>query len=242
MFSQIESMLNGHDPNSIAKPLRPIVRYQGQCLKIGRPLDTVMIMMAGVTGSGKSTTINKVFDDQLCETGSKKAVTHTVSMISKLLTVPDDECPVKAYLSFVDVPGTNDDDRSREHENIAMVRHFRNECPLLNRKSADEINTINKFPIKVRDKVYPNLVLLTVDANDNRMMGPDSAFRQSLKILKDSNLVDTEAVNLIVVATHSMSLAILSDAYTESKRSVESQIFEIVEEISGCYQISCCIC
>ena len=150
---EIESILNGHDPYSIAKPLRPIAKYQGQCLKIGRPLDRVLIMMSGKTGSGKSTTINKLFEDNgLCPTGSDQAETHTVSMISKLLTVPDDECPVKAYLSFVDVPGTNDDDSSREQDNIAKVRQFRNECTLLNRKSTDEINSIKNIPIQVNQQ------------------------------------------------------------------------------------------
>lgn len=105
-----------------------IQQYSFNGLTNGRPLDCGIIVVAGESGSGKSMTINKLFeDDNLCAVSDESSQTTEVTKYIKKLLVTDVGPPqISADLVFVDVPGSLDSDRTNETGNFAKILQFRN--------------------------------------------------------------------------------------------------------------------
>ena len=213
----------------VDQPYRQLLRYPLNSLKIGRPLNTVMIFMAGQSGSGKSTTINKLFEDDLCKTSSSTSGTHEVTEYRKLLDVKNEQFPLQGYLSFVDAPGTHDVYAVKDTENIKTIKRFRKENYALKKIPRAKSNDLFKsMALNIRKHVYPNLILLTFNATDNRIEGPDSKFAQTLKVIKETGLFDKKRNNLIVVVTHSMSLGIMTEEYIAETTKLKKLLKRIV--------------
>ena len=194
--------------------------YSVQSLNIGRPLDRAMIVMMGETGTGKSTTINNLFEcEELSPTHSSTSTTAEVTEYGILLDVSDSK--LKGFLSLVDVPGTFDTNWSHRDRNFATVGKFRDEHPSL--KDVDADNTTKLL--------YPNLVLVTFNATDERIKGKDSFFNLTLKNIKDSNLVDRERNNLIIVATHCASLSIAPEAYKKKQARIRNLVARLTYDV-----------
>lgn len=214
-------------------PAQKIVhKYCGGALLGGRALNSAIIFMAGASGSGKSSTINALFDDNnLCKTSDNRSETEHVAVVRKLLTVTGENPPVQGYLNFVDVPGSHDTDRSKEIRNRNVIRNFRNNCPELRNRSGLYL----KFT-RVEKNVYPNVVMFVIDATDERLGGKDSRLAQSLASLKASgDLIDDNRNNVIVVLTHAASLGLRPEKFQEKferRCSTIKEQFQVILNIS----------
>ena len=152
--------------------------------------------MYGQPGAGKSTTINNLFNnDNLCPISSKQSMTERVSEIERILTVSDEtfEAYVKASLALIDVPGTFDWDKSKKESNLNAVLAFHADAAekqqdndtkyitaeinnLKVKMTTKVIKDVNVFTTNIRKETYPNLVLLCIKSDDNRMCGKDPPF------------------------------------------------------------------
>lgn len=206
-----------------------VLEYSGSAIYRGRPINGVMIVLVGRSGTGKSTTINQLFDDpSLCESSSSQSETSEVTIYTKKLQIrtKDETLKIGAEISFVDVPGYSDTTLEKEDANFKKILEFRSTSVALKDRKFSSFGSYLG-----RDKVYPNLVLLTVKASDNRLDGQDSMFRNSLKLLQMQELVDVKLNNLIVVTTHACEMAVNPKIYTSTKRERTELIQKIVAEV-----------
>jgi predicted GTPase len=196
----------------------------------GRPLDKVLIMMAGQSGTGKSTTINRLFqDDQLCTVSESRSETSEVHQCTKTLAVRSVNPAISSSLTFVDVPGSLDTDSRREALNQTKILYFRkNEMSLKSRSVPLKYKALG-----ISEKVYPNLVLFVFNSMEKRMDGPDSNLRKSLKMLLDTDIVDRKHPNILVVGTHAGSLPRNRTKFTERTALVTKVIEDAVHQVLG---------
>lgn len=207
---------------------RTIQLYSGNALKIGRPLDCSMIYLAGLSGSGKSSTINSLFEDNsLCPTSEAHSNTKNVFLIEKTICATNENPAVRGRLVLVDNPGFLDSNNA-DLENLAILKQFRNDSEEL----ADRRGAVPKNREKVRPSVYPNIVLFVVNGNDERMGGTTSPFAKSLKIFEAAlDLIDYEWNNVIVVLTHAVGMASKKEKFEEKLKLRTKIIQEQFEEI-----------
>lgn len=126
-LKQFVEKLPSHQ-TSLTEKQRTIRLFSGNALKIGRPLDCVMIYLAGLTGSGKSSTINSLFEDNsLCATTSAHSKTINVFLIEKTICANKENPAVTGRLVLVDTPGFFDTNNG-DLENLAVLKQFRNDC------------------------------------------------------------------------------------------------------------------
>ena len=70
-------------------------------------------------------------------------------------------------------------------------------------------------------KSYSNVILLCINAIENRYEGPSSRLTRSLKILNDLNIIDREKPNLVIALTHACAIAHVN--VKEWKKQLESK-------------------
>jgi len=228
--------------------VKQICRYTGAALAANRSCSNVLIMMAGQSGAGKSTTINKLFNnDNLCKTSSNTSATSTVWEIEASLIIKDHDLPLmKTSLMFLDVPGALDVDSSKLESNQNIVKKYLTTSPYLSprptkildvyakreKSSGSDLRWRREEGVwKSYTKVFTNLVLLSVNATDNRMVGNDSDLHRTLKMLKELDVVDMERPNLIVVATNAASLARNRELYIKKVQEITLNIRELIVKV-----------
>jgi len=102
-----------------------ICRYSGSAVAANRSCGNVIIMMAGRTGAGKSTTINKLFDDDdLCETSNNTSGTKSVWEVEAPINLSSCTPVVRTSLVFVDIPGSLDVEESKRKSNEAIITKY----------------------------------------------------------------------------------------------------------------------
>ena len=188
---------------------------------IKRPLQTAMILLVGVTGAGKSSTLNHFLDmkegDPVALTNDAEPETRETS--EYVLGVDDPDSDVcELTISIVDTPGLND----TEGEN-------QDACNVLS------IQSFFKTHPSFRDKqIYPNLVFLVVKATDDRVKGPKSNLTKCLRGIKLLNVVDKNHPNLVVVVTACCSSPYgKPDKWMEKMKKKKSDILTVVFEVLG---------
>ena len=161
----------------------------GSSLKAHRSPYESMIFLYGLTGAGKSSTLNHLFKYDLIPTSARQSCTRTV--VELVATMDSPHWDVTGLdLGFVDTPGYGDTSFS-DMENIAKVDCFISKHPFLKSEFA---------PFKF----YPNIVLIVSSIIDNRMVGENSNFSKMLRILSKLNIVDKARPNVVIVLTHAM--------------------------------------
>ena len=154
-------------------------------LKAHRSCNEAIIFLYGVSGAGKSTTLNHLFNAELIPTSAKESTTDFViewvsSMHSMHWRVSNLE------VGFIDVPGWGDSE-GRDATNFALMKQLLSVHPILG--------------CKVR-KFYPNIVLIVFNSNDNRMLGSNSSAMKMLQTLSKLDIVDKRRPNVVIVLTH----------------------------------------
>lgn len=206
--------------------------YVKSALEIGRSLNSCIIVTAGISGTGKSSLINSLFDKKISEIGNGESVTHEVLPYSVGLQAVDNAyssenntIKVCGKLTIVDVPGYQDTNSSQDFFNEKKIQNFVKNFPALKRRSISlKQVTLLLNQIDVREKVYPNAVILVMKATDTRCVGKDSAFSKALRQLMKENLIDTLHSNFILVVTYAMSLGTKKKMFLESKDQVTNDL------------------
>jgi GTP-binding protein EngB required for normal cell division len=234
--------------------VRVFCKYSARSLMFGRPLSKTVIMTFGQSGAGKSSLINFIFDDEtvstkpLCDVNDRTSTTTAVFQHERCFTVPDRELGlnVRTSLALVDVPGTSDTREHGDQQNFCTISKFLEESTDLQAiefnmdglfdqisysdKVWKALDTATKqrilLQMKVREQVYPNVVMLVVRINDNRIDGEKSALTKTLKTLEDYMILDKEYPNLLVVVTHSFQVRewFYNDNVTKIREQIERAI------------------
>ena len=205
------------DPNpSFEEPRAKLLSFINDSKGIRRAINHVSIMLVGNTGSGKSSTINHLFNtsegSQLAPTNSTQSETRITSEFILSTDDPDYEV-TDLQIGIVDTPGFNDTNGYKQ--------------------DACNFYSIKKF-YKTHPKLagcYPNLIFLLVEATDNRIKGPNSNLSKSLRCLKQLGLVDHHYPNVVAILSFCCSVSyknvtIWNEKMEEKKTIVRDIIFQ----------------
>ncbi len=168
----------------------------------------------------------------MCQTSSLKSSTRDPVMVQKRLVCSQARGPpIEGILSLVDLPGNFDTDNRKEVCNLASIRKFVDSMFA----SREGISILAESRGKnARSRVFPNLVLFTLKATDNRLEGNNTDLRKALTLLKThGDLIDTEIPNLIILITHVCSLGLEATYFNEDLKEKRAVITKTVREVMG---------
>ena len=192
------------------------MRMIGSSIEAKRACNEAIIFTYGVTGTGASATLNHLFNYEIIPTSDSKS--QTTSVTEYVSTLRSDEWKAdNLRICFIDPPGFGD--TKGDHKDIMNLA------------------TIEEFISKQRHlgtkfyKCYPNIVLITVNANDYRMQGEHSQFNIMLNALRHFELVDTRKPNLVIAMTHVMSIP--KSNFTKRVQEQSDCIQKMIQETFG---------
>ena len=163
----------------------PAVKLFSSSLHAHRSCNEAILFLYGVSGAGKSSTLNHLFSADLIPTSATRSATDSVT--EWVSSVHSEHWRVSNLeVGFVDVPGWGDSE-GRDATNFALMQQFLSVHPILGSK-------LRKF--------YPNIVLLVINSNDNRMLGSEASAHRMLTSLSKLDIVDKKRPNLVIVLTH----------------------------------------
>ncbi|CAC5409091.1 DHH [Mytilus coruscus] len=167
----------------------PAMRMAAIAMNMKRSPNQVFLLLVGLSGSGKSSTVNYLFDKKIAKTGDSKSVTHSTTEYVLQLKSSEWRIP-DLKLSMIDSPGFGDTDGlEQDAKNVMSIKYFLASHPFM------------------RKNRYPNLVMIVQNINDNRIEGESSNFAKMLKGLRKVGAVDPYNPNVVVVLTHAASVA-----------------------------------
>lgn len=155
---------------------------------MNRAPNQVFILLVGLTGAGKSSTVDyllgtNIGETKLLQSEERSTIEYAVKLKSTKYKIPD------IQLSIINTPGLSDTNGlEQDARNIMSIKYF------LERNS------------NIRNR-YPNLVMMILNINNNRFTGHSSSLAQFLIGINDINAIDCINPNVVVVLTHAMSIA-----------------------------------
>ena len=189
----------------------------GSSLKAYRNPYEAMIFLYGITGHGKSSTLNHLFKTELIPTSDNKSCTKDV--IEYVATMDSIHWNVtELELGFVDTPGFGDTaSGEKDIENLAKIDNFISNHPFL------------RSPFSP-NRLYPNIVMIVTSVNDKRMGDLNSQFAKMLRMLSKLSVIDKVRPNVVIVLTHAMSIRPLTRFSEYMKKK-----FELVDNLARLY-------
>ena len=186
----------------------PAVNMFSSSLQAHRSCNEAILFLYGVSGAGKSSTLNHLFSADLIPTSATESATDSV--IEWVSTMHSDNWHVSNLeVGFVDVPGWGDSE-GRDATNFALMQQFLSVHPILGSKWR---------------KFYPNIVLIVFDTNDNRMLGIEASATKMLNALSKLDIVDKNRPNVVIVLTHVCSH---SPSSFKDKLVAQSEIYKSI--------------
>ena len=179
-------------------------------MMIKRSFNHVSIVFLGLTGAGKSTTVNHLLGVDLAKTSETQSETRSTK--EYIINSKDPEHEVKGVsLGLVDTPGFCDTDGPEQDAcNLLSIQRFFRTHPTLS-------------------GCYPNLILLFVNANDNRKMGENSKMGKSLRCVKQLGLAEPKNPNVVTILTHACSIQKENDEeWTKELNNIKKSVSKIV--------------
>ncbi|CAB4028571.1 GTP-binding A [Paramuricea clavata] len=179
LFQEAYSLgLIGQNPDL---PRAKLIDHIKSSKMIGRSINHVSILLVGLSGVGKSATINHLLrtKDEIAKTSYFETGTRSTQEFIVYGSAPRYEVE-GLPLGVVDTPGFGDTDGLYQDAcNFFSIQEFFHTHPKLTGH-------------------YPNLIFVIVKANDNRF----SEFVKWLEHIKLQNLVDRNNPNVVAVITH----------------------------------------
>ncbi|KAF0548420.1 GTP-binding protein A [Gigaspora margarita] len=170
------------------------------------------IILFGLSGAGKSSTINNLFDKELAATGSERSQTKVITEFK--CEINDSRIGIKNLgISIIDGPGLEDSKGVQEDaKNILCYKQFLENHPQL-------------------CSVRPNIIMIVANVNDKRLgdsENMETPFARMLKGIKNClNILDYKRPSVIFVLTNLQSLP-----KKTLKEDLSSQI-NLVKELSS---------
>ena len=169
----------------LSRTQHPAMKMFGSSIQAHRSCNEAILFLYGISGAGKSATLNHLFDSDLILTSDNISCTDSVT--EWVSTFASEHWKVfNLEVGFIDVPGWGDS-LGKDAANLSLIQHFLAIHPILG-------SDIRKF--------YPNIVLLVFNSNDNRMFGDESRAQKMLQSVSKLNIVDKEHPNVVIVLTH----------------------------------------
>ena len=198
-------------PNSsLEKPRAKLLKCIYSSMKIGRSFNHVSFLLLGTTGAGKSSTVNHLLGIHLAKTSDEMSETRSTREF--VVHDSDPKYEVEGLsLGLIDTPGFCDTDGSKQDAcNFLSIKRFFRTHPTLS-------------------GCYPNLVFLVVRATDRRVIGVNSEFGKSLRIIKQLDLVDPNNPNVVAILTHACSIRKKTDEeWTKELDMIKSKVSKII--------------
>ncbi|XP_052105983.1 uncharacterized protein LOC127738687 isoform X2 [Mytilus californianus] len=191
------------------------MKMAATAIQMKRSPNQVFLLLIGLSGSGKSSTVNYLFDKNVAKTGDSLSVTrstteYVLNLKSSEYKIPD------LKLSIIDTPGFGDTDGlQQDAKNVMSIKYFLNSHPFM------------------RENSYPNLVFIVQNINDNRMAGESSNFAKMLKGLSKVGAIDPYNPNVVVVLTHAASIARNLKRWKEKVQQRQEEVKAIVRLYLG---------
>ena len=189
----------------------------GNSLRAHRSSNKAIIFLYGITGSGKSSTLNHLFNTKdMLEVSEVKSCTKDVA--EYVVTMSSDDYKLNNLeIGFIDTPGWNDTSGTlQDAVNLASVTKFLQQHPLLNSKW---------------HSLFPNIVLIVVSACDKRLGGESSDCAHMLRALSKLHVVDQSRPNVVFVLTNASSVP--KGRYNDFKKSKTDHIQVLCRQYLG---------
>ena len=176
----------------------------GKSLCAQRPANRAVIFLYGLSGAGKSSTLNHLFN------GSERLISQQIShnvpgandVVEYMGSMSSEHwCADELEISFIDAPGYNDNQgKGQDACNLTTIEKFIQQHQQLGLQNFAKIaGFLYTYAI-----FYPNIVLVTVDASHERLFGKDTDVGKMLRALgkKRLRIVDSKRPNVVFVMTH----------------------------------------
>ncbi|XP_065639448.1 uncharacterized protein LOC136072228 [Hydra vulgaris] len=179
-----------------------------------RSFTKVSIILLGVSGVGKSCTINHLLSLAIARTSEDSSETRSTTCYS--IKEKIQSLGVSNFLvDLIDTPGLSDGEGLKQ--DAANFKSISNYC-------------ISEFS----EKIFPNIIFLFLQSNDNRYNHERSKFVLSLKQIKKLNIVCQEFPNVVVIITFACSIAFGDvEKWKEKLNQISSKIKHLVSKHLG---------
>ena len=211
------AMNNNFQPGNILH--ESALRMVRNSLKAQRACNEAIIFAYGISGAGKSSTLNHLFGLDKEKIFIEKAnETDTVLVSEYTATMASEEWGVRNLeIGFIDVPGWKDTNGEyADAKNLANIEHFMVNHPYLGCRGF---------------RCYPNILLIVIDATDKRMVGGKADLSLMMRSLSKLNIVDKTRPNVLIVLTNVMSIP--EGEYTETLTTIELILRNSSKEFLG---------
>ena len=180
-----------------------------------RTSNQAIILLYGLSGAGKTSSLNHLFGFELIKvTDSFHSSTKDVT--EYIATMESDIWGVKnLQINFIDIPGWRDSSGENEDiRNAALIDQF-----LIN----------HHFLGSKIHKCYPNIVAITINANENRLEGKDTEVVRMFRALTKLNVIDKERPNVLIIMTHAGNVG------KKNFKQRLDRIIGVVRNLANCY-------
>ena len=176
----------------------------GKSLCAQRSANRAIIFLYGLSGAGKSSTLNHLFNNS--EPLAIQQISHNVSGVTDVVEYMGSMssqhwCADGLEISFIDAPGYNDNHgKGQDACNLTTIEKFIQQHQQLGLQNFAKIaGLLYTYAI-----FYPNIVLVIVDASHERLFGEDTDVGKMLRALgkKRLRIVDSKRPNVLFVMTH----------------------------------------
>ena len=158
-----------------------------------RACNEAIVFVYGLSGHGKSQSLNHLFGFNVIPIAKNIKASDTKSVTEYVVKLVSDSWQVKNLeLGFIDPPGWgNIQGKHQDARNMAAIQQFIEHHPHLGSRI---------------HKCYPNIILITLNAVNERLNGPEAELSKMLNALAQLNIVDKKRPNILFILTHAMAV------------------------------------